>query len=186
MDTENGQDDLNSEDGYVSNDDSDNDLEVVEETVDEVKERLQKAEELAKNYKIRAEKAEQAAKKSNVKPTVKETPKNDLSAKDTIAIMRENVADDDIEEVMEYAAFKKLSVAEALKTPQMKSILQVKAEERKIAQASNTGGTKRGTGNNSDQSILAKLDKGELPTSDAEMARAAELRIQQKKQQNKR
>ena len=139
--------------------------EVAEETVEEIKARLAKAEELAHNYKIRAEKAESKSK---------EAPKvapNDLSSKDTIALIRADVADEDIEEVVEYAKLKKISVTDALKTNIMKTILEQKREERTVASATNTGTARRSNTRVSDEVLLDKASKGTLPETEEDMAR---------------
>jgi len=82
-------------------------------------EEAQKAKELADNYKIRAEKAESRTKE------VKETPKNDLTYLDTIALVKADVSDEDISDIMDYASMKKISVAEALKSSVVKSLLKL-------------------------------------------------------------
>ena len=97
------------------------------ENTEELKARLEKAEELAKNYKIRAEKAEKA-NKTKVEVASKPQSNGDLSSKDLYALMEAKVAQDDIDEVIEYANLKKISVSEALKSNVVKSILSDKAE----------------------------------------------------------
>ena len=147
---------------------------------DELAERLAKAEELANNYKIRAEKAERLAKapKLDAQPTPKQTPTagNDITTKDLYALMEAKVAEEDIEEVKEYASLKKISIAEALKTNIVKTILSDKAEQRQTAIAANVGSSKRGTGKVSDDALLAKAAKGELPENDADLERLIVLR----------
>jgi hypothetical protein len=148
-----------------------------EESIDEVKSRLAKAEELARNYKIRAEKAERKSKES---PEIKNEQKNSsevkLSPLDTLAIMRANVPEEDIADVMEYASFKKIPIAEALKSPTVKNILAQKNEERTVAQATNTGAARRGSSKVSDEKLLELASKGQLPDSDEEIARLYKLR----------
>lgn len=131
-------------------------------------ERLSKADELAKNYKTRAEKAEAEAKKQK-QPTGEETPKNaqqgDLSSKDLFALMKSNVHEDDIEEVVEYAKFKKITVAEALKTPLMQSTLKDNDEKRKTADATNTNSVRSSKKTVSAQQILKDARDGKIPDS---------------------
>lgn len=155
-------------------------LETSSETIEEMQEKLAKAEELAKNQKIRAEKAEKLAKslkeKEEEKPEAKAPTAGELSSKDLYALMEAKVPQDDIDEVREYAQLKKISIAEALKTSIVKSILSEKAEQRKSAEASNTGGSKRGSGKVTDEALLAKAAKGEMPDSDEEIQRLYKLR----------
>lgn len=95
----------------------------------------------------------------------------DLSPKDAIAIMRANVHNDDIDEVLDYAKYKKISVEEAIKSSTVKSILAEREEYRKTQEATNTGTSKRVTMKVSDEALLAGLSKGNVPekgSSDAE------------------
>lgn len=133
-----------------------------EETPEELKERLAKAEELAKNYKIRAEKAEA------VKKTVKtESTSDDLSTKDTIAIMKANVHEDDIDDVVEYARFKKISVLEALNNTVVKATLKEKEEFRKSAEMANTTNARKGSAKLAPDVLVKNLRAGEVPTDKA-------------------
>ncbi len=138
-----------------------------DETLEEIQARLAKAEELANNYKIRAEKAEKLAKQ---KPS--EAPKSvvqDLD-KDTIARIY-GIHEDDIDEVLDLAKFKKLSLTETLKLGATKAILAEKAEFRKTAEMSNTGNARRGASKVSDDTLLSNLSKGEIPENKEEAER---------------
>lgn len=143
------------------------------ETVEEVKARLAKAEELANNYKIRAEKAEKKAKEtSQVKPAQTAT-----STRDLVALMEAKVPADDIADVEEFAKFKNISIAEALKSSTVKSILAEKAEKRNTANATNTGAARRSPAKVSDEVLLDKARKGELPESDEDINRLVRQKI---------
>ena len=146
-------------------------------------ERLAKAEELAQNYKIRAEKAEKAKKpletETPIKPTGEDTPKKStLSPEDVYALIEAKVPKEDIDEVKVQAKAREVSITEILGDRTMQTILRERAEERKTAQATNTGGGKRGSSKVSDETLLAQVEKGELPEED--MERAAKARIKQK------
>lgn len=158
-------------------------LETSSGEVDETQAELEKAKELANNYKIRAEKAERLAKSLKAeKPKEEEKPKvdtptaGDLSSRDVFALMKANVAEEDIDEVREYAQLKKISIAEALKASVVKTILSEKAEQRKTANAANTGGSKRGSGKVTDEIILSNFNKGIVPETDEEIERIYKLR----------
>lgn len=110
-----------------------------------------KTKELADNYKIRAEKAEKKAKEEGSK---------DMSEKDILALSREEVAEEDIDEVKGYASYKKISVAEALKDKTLKSILSDRAEERRTANLSQTKGA-RGSSKITGEALMEKIQKGE-------------------------
>lgn len=144
-----------------------------EEDVDTLRSKLAKAEELANNYKVRAEKAEKGKKAA---------PQADgLTTSDILAITRAQINEEDLDEVLEYAKFKKTSISEALKSSILRATLSEKAEERTSAQAVNTGGGRRANnGAVSDERLMADASKGILPESDADIARIARLRLKNK------
>ncbi len=140
--------------------------------------KLAKATELAENYKIRAEKAEAESKKLKVEvPEEKETPikpkeedtpkKSEYSLQDIRALS--DVHDDDVDEVVDYAKSKGITVAEAKKTTMIQSFLENTKGERKTADATNTGKGKQGSSKVSGKSLLRKAQEtGEIPESDAD------------------
>ena len=139
----------------------------------------EKAKELAENYKIRAEKAEKASK-GDFKG--EKTPKNkegdELSPRDIIALTNANIAvDDDIDVVLDYAKFKKISVAEALKSSVVKATLAENEEHRKTAAATNTGAGRRGVQQKSEDTLLSEFKSGKVPETDDEMDRLALARM---------
>lgn len=146
--------------------------ETQEESVEEIKARLAKAEELAGNYKVRAEKAEKLAK------TVKTEPKQEsgVSTKDLYALSKANVAEEDISEIEEFAKFKRISISEALKSPTMKAILKEKEENRTVNNASNVGTTKRSSSKVSDDVLMDKASRLELPENDSDITRLIKAR----------
>jgi hypothetical protein len=146
-----------------------------EESVEEVKAQLAKAKELADNYKVRAEKAEKKAKEA---PKEKEPS---LSTQDLIALMNAKVNEDDISEVEDYARFKKISIKEALKTSTIKTFLAEREEQRNVAAATNVSAARRSPSRISEETLISKASKGELPESDDEIKRLAEARISARK-----
>lgn len=91
----------------------------------------------------------------------------------------QDVHDDDVDEVTDFAKFKGISVAEAKKHPVMQSLLKTRAEERASAAAANTGSSKR-VSKESGEALLTKVNRGE-EMNESEMQEAARLRLQQKK-----
>lgn len=145
------------------------------ETVEELKERLQKAEQLANNQKIRAEKAERLNKVAP-KESI-QVKSGDLSTKDLYALMDAKVPQDDVEEVRDYAKLKGISIPEALNTSFVKSLLSENAEKRNVAQASNTGVTRRSS-KLSDEDLLESVRSGKASKlSDDDIARLAKIRV---------
>lgn len=139
-----------------------------EESIDDVKARLAKAEEVAENQRIRAEKAEKAAKEGR-EPKKEASPS--LSTLDSIAIIRANVADEDIERVERFAKSEGITIREALANSELKAILTVRAEERETAAATNTGAVRRGATVVSAERLIQDAQSGKLPETDADIER---------------
>jgi len=150
-------------------------LEEVEESEEE------EYSEREKQLYARLKKAEAELKEKKEAKAEKKAPTvqaNGLSTADIIALSRANIEDEDIDEVLEYAKFKKISVSEALKSSVVKATISERAEERKSAQAVYTGGgTRRAGGTVSDERLMADAQKGIMPESEADLARLTILRM---------
>lgn len=148
--------------------------EEVEETPEELRDRLEKAEKKAFDQEQRAIKAE---KRANQKPP---TTAEQLNSKDLVAIMNAKVPEDDIDEVVEYAKYKKVSISEVLKDPIMKSTLDLRAEERNTAASANTSSARRGSNRIPDDVLLSNANRGKFAESDSEIERlmAAKLKVE--------
>lgn len=77
--------------------------------------------------------------------------------------MRANVHADDIDEVVEYARFKGISIPDALKTTVIRGLLSEKEEFRKSDEVANTNSTRRVVNKVTPESLLKNLSKGEIP-----------------------
>lgn len=155
-----------------------------EESIEDLKAKLeeerQAREKADKNYndqRIRAEKAERNGKVVAPKPLEK---KGDLSTKDLYALMNAKVAEEDVDEVVEYAKFKKIEVKDALNSSVVKTLLADKAEMRRTAEATSTGSTRRSSGKVSDDTLVNNASKGVMPDSDDEIERLISARRQRK------
>lgn len=152
-----------------------------EEPEVEEQEEEEEYSEREKQLYARLKKAEKELKEKKEAKPEKKAPAvqaNGLSTADIIALTRANIEDDDIDEVLEYAKFRKISVSEALKSSVMKATLSERAEERKSAQAVYTGGgTRRAGGSISDERLMADAQKGIMPESESDLARLALLRM---------
>lgn len=145
--------------------------ELVKAIFEEERQARIKAEEVGNNQKSRAEKAEQELKKNkpadggNTPP-----PASDLSQKDVLVLAKANIHEDDIEEVIEFAKFKKIPVSEALKNQTLKTILAEKEEHRKTANATNTGSQRRVVNKVTDEKLVSDLSEGKVPEKGSEDA----------------
>jgi hypothetical protein len=173
------QDDVTDDTTNVTDDDNDNGQDTsVTDTEDVETLKAQLAEKDKQNTKLfeRAKKAEGFEKqpdgswvKPQKKPEVKSDPKptevaktNDgLTSMDAIVLMGAKVTEkEDIEFVAEYAQFKKISIADALKSSVVKSELAEKSEVRATAAATNTGNARRGTSKPTDEQIVNNASEG--------------------------
>ena len=139
------------------------------ESIAEYKARLAKAQELINNYKIRAEKAERA-NKGKPESAPKRESQQELGSKDLMSLMQAGVTADDVDDVLEIAKLKKISVQEALKLGLTKTILAEKAEYRKTAEVSNTAPARKGSTKVSDEVLVSNLMKGDIPEKGSEEA----------------
>lgn len=176
MDTNNDEEViLNTQEETVELDTTESTEEVAEQ-IDWKAEAL-KMKEIADNQRIRAEKAERKSKEE-VKSESKTTQFNpNLSTVEIVALTKANIEPEDIDEVLEYAKFKGISVQDALKSTVVKATLAERAEQRNVALATNTGGAKRGTGRISDETLMANANKGNLPENDADIDRLIKAKM---------
>ena len=158
---------------------TDKKAELIEAEFSALSEQKTKAEELARNQKVRAEKAEQEARKN--KPVGDgSTPKkeSEYSLQDIRALS--DVHDDDVAEVVEFAKFKGISIAEAKKHPVIQNILSVNKEFRSTEAAKNSGKGKPGASRTTDAQLVEQAASGQLPDDDEGITRLAEARQAEK------
>lgn len=151
-----------------------------EETLEEKVARLEqeKADVEAKNKKLYARLKETKEEK----PEPKEEPKapsksNKLTPMDIIALSKADIPEEDIQEVLDYAEYKKIPVSEALKSPVVRATLSEKKEERASAQAANVRTTARGTQKVTPDKLLSDMKSGKVPDNDDDMQRLVKARL---------
>jgi hypothetical protein len=161
-------------DADVDETEDDGDLEALREKNKRLFERTKKAEAEAKLLK-----AERLKKEEKAKVEAKPAEKQDgLTSMDAILLMGAKVTEkEDIELVAEYAKFKGVSIADALKSSIVKAELAEKAEVRATAAATNTGTARRGTSRPTDEQIIANMESGKEVDPEA----LAEARLNLKK-----
>lgn len=125
---------------------------------------------LKENATLKAQKNHWKDKANKTREVKTETQSSNLSSKDLLSLVKANVAEDDIDEVVDYASFKKISVSEALKTSAIKAILADKSEFRKTADATNTTTSRRNVTKVSDETLVSNANKGILPEKGSEDA----------------
>lgn len=126
------------------------------ESVEDLKKKLQTLEAQKNHWKKKATATKQPAEKKETKTD------STLSFKDQIALAK-HVEVEDIDEVVEFATYKKISISEAINNPTLKAILSDRQEQRKSAQATNTGTSRKSTNTVSDETLLENAKKGQMP-----------------------
>ncbi len=154
--------------------------ETSEESPDDKINRLEreKTELDTKNKQLfeRAKKAEEKSKET----APSNTPT--LTTKDTLALVTAKIDPEDFDEIVEFAGYRKQSVADVLKDKTLQTILKDRATDRANAQASHVqGGSRGGAPKTSPEAILANASKGELPESDAGIAALTAARLARQK-----
>lgn len=150
-------------------------VEDVEETVDTT-EQVDVDKLLAEKLALegRLKRAETKLARSKETTTTTDTS-NTLSSKDVIAIAKSNISDEDIDEVLDFAKYKNISVSEALKSGYITSMVREKAEMRKTAEVTHSGTVRNSTGKVTADQILQKAERGELSENDMDKLVAARL-----------
>jgi len=146
-----------------------------EESVEELRSRL---EEERKAREETEKKNKQLYERLKKQDAPKAEASDGLSNKDVLFLAKADIHEDDLDEVLDWAKFKKVSVSEAYK--QLKPTLEVRAEQRDTAQASNKSNVRRGPTTVSDDVLLAKASKGQLPESEEEIERLIKAKAKQK------
>lgn len=100
----------------------------------------------------------------------KEPKGEDYSLQDIRAL--QDVHDEDIEEIRDFAKYKGISISDAKKHPVVITLLADKQEKRKTAEASNTGGGRGGSQPPSYKKILEDAEKGIIPENPEDLANA--------------
>lgn len=171
----------------IENNDSENVEEVEEEVIETPEEKIEEDEseaeieenESEQDIDLKARIAElekenktlkvQKAKIKEKKAAPVEQEKAELSQKELYSLMQNNVHEDDIDQVVDYAQARKISVQEALQSGTIKAILKENQELRKTQELSNTGTTRKSSAEKDADTLIQKARKGEMPQSEADM-----------------
>lgn len=152
----------------------------VEETVEDEESEAEEIDYKAEFEKTKAEleKAQRAIEKNKQKAKTSTGTNEGLSTADILALSKADVDTEDLDEVLDYAKYKKISISDALKSSVLKATLQERAEERKSAEAVTTKGTRRAASSQvSDDRLLADAQNGIFPEKEEDIQRLAKLRI---------
>jgi hypothetical protein len=99
--------------------------------------------------------------KPEPKGEVKPVKDSDITLTELHSLLKANVPEEDTNEVRLYARSHDISITDALKMEEVKSLLRTKAEIRRTAEAAATSGGRRGTLKQTGEELLEKARKGE-------------------------
>ncbi len=174
---------MENENGYEEtlNPQGDEDTNPQEDPQEKPQEEEKDYKSLYENQKIRAEKVEKELKGFKSKEEVKEEVKTEgLSQRDFLTIAKADVHEDDLDDVLDYAKFKKIDVKEALASGVIKSLLAERKETRRTAEATSTGSKRSGVKGKDGTELLRDAESGQLPESDDDIEALVEARFQSK------
>jgi uncharacterized protein YehS (DUF1456 family) len=156
--------------------------EVLRKENEELKKKNQELYEISKKAKglVRDKDGNWVKKAQQESKEVKENKTEDISMSELRSLIANNVPEEDTQVAIKYARMENISVSDALKTPELKAILGVKAEYRKTAQLTSTGSARRGTSKVSDDVLDTNASKGNLPQDDEGIRRLAQMRTMKK------
>ena len=151
--------------------------ELIEAEFTAKEEAKKKADEIALNQKIRAEKAEQELKKAKPAGDTEPPKKSEgFSLKDIRAL--NSIHDDDVDFVTNWAKSNNMEIVDAVKHKDVQLVLKGHEEERKSAEASNTGGSRRATSKTTGADLHERaMTKNDIPESEEDMKKLIEARF---------
>lgn len=134
-----------------------------QEDIEELKKKLATTIAQKEHWKKKATLEQKVEKKQETATT-----QTNLSLKDQMAIFKADVNEDDLDDVIEFAQFKKISIAEAVKHPIVKATLKEKEEFRLSQKASAGTNIKRATPKVTPEAILSKAREGYIPEEESD------------------
>ena len=151
-------------------DDAEEEAEVLKQKNQDLYEQLKKAKGFIRDKEGKWVKKEKPAPETKVEGT------DDITKKELFSLVKADVPDEDVDEVVLYARSHNITVTEALKKDECKATLKVRKEHRDTAEAANTGSSRSGRLKVSDDEFLFNASKGNLPEDDAGIRRLAKLK----------
>lgn len=121
-----------------------------------------------------------------IKPEQKPTPVEKdgmagITTEELYSLVRAGVPDEDTKEVKLYARSHGIDITTALKMEEVKSLLRVREEIRKSAEAAAISGSRRGSLKPTGDELIEKARSGQLPNTSKGMAEIARARIEVRK-----
>lgn len=112
---------------------------------------------------------------------VVEAPLGNLQPKDAVLLAKSNVEAEDIDEIIAFADYRKISVGDALKNDTMQAILKDRVEKRKTAEATQINPPGRSQPRETAETVVELASRGQLPETDEGVERLAAARVEAKR-----
>lgn len=142
------------------------------ESVEELKKQVETLKAQKNHWKEKASKVKED-KPTEAKPKREDTS-GELSAKDALLLAAAKVEVEDVDEVVDFAKYRKISIADALKSPTLKAIIKDRQEERQTAQATQTR-SPRVTPKSSGEELINKARQGQIDENDIDRLTEARM-----------
>jgi len=127
-----------------------------DETVNELKKKVETLEKQKNHWR------KKATTGSKVESKVA-TQSDDISSTDLYTLVRADVHQDDVSEVVKAAKLLDVTVSEALEDSAVQAILEKRTAHRKAAQATNTKTARKSSHKPSDAEVVEEAKKGNIP-----------------------
>ena len=154
-------------DSQIDTDTTENEVDIDIDLEEQVEESDEDAEALKKKIATLEAQKEHWRKKANEKKDEATPKEGSVASRDLIALMNAKVHEDDISEVEDYAKYRGISIADALKSSVVKTLLSERAEQRNTALATNTSKARPSSSRLSDDVILKNASQGKIDDVEA-------------------
>lgn len=150
-------------------------------STEEIADLQKRASASSQNYE-RAKKAEDELKV--LRASKQEAPKEEvkdlsLTPKDALLLAKADVDIEDVDEVVDFAKYRKIPVSEALKNSTLNAILRDKKEQRQTAAATQTK-SPRTSSKEAGETLLERANQGKLPEREEDIDKLVAARIASK------
>ncbi|MDD5178329.1 MAG: hypothetical protein PHT54_03570 [Candidatus Nanoarchaeia archaeon] len=150
------------------------DIEELKKKNQELYEQLKKAKGFERDKKTGKWIIKEKPKEENVKGT------SDITRTELYSLVKANVPDEDVNEVVIYARSHNIDITSALKMPEVKAILKVKDEYRKSEQVANMGSSRRNSPRITPEELIRQSERNILP-EEKDIDSLAEARLEAKR-----
>lgn len=134
--------------------------------------------ELQEKAKVSSQNFERAKKaEAELKELRDKVPSQEFSPKDYLALTEAKVSSEDFDEVVRVSKILAKPLNETLKDKTMQSILKERADERRTAESTQTGGGRRGVSQSTPEALMEEAQRGNVPERDEDISKLVKAKI---------